>query len=71
MSKNLAIETLITQREKLVSERDRMTETFNNQIAEIESSIETLSGRKVWDVISETRFDDESPHYIKSSEEEI
>jgi hypothetical protein len=71
MSQNAAVEALVTQREKLVSERDRMIESFNTQISEIESSIETLSGRKVWDVISETRFDDESPHYIKSSEEEI
>jgi len=71
MSKNVAIEALITQREKLISERDNMLVKFNNDIQEVESSIELLSGKKVWDIISETRFDDESPNYIKSSEEEM
>lgn len=71
MSKNVAIEALITQREKLISERDNMLVKFNNDIQEVESSIELLSGKKVWDIVSETRFDDESPNYIKSSEEEM
>lgn len=71
MSKNVAIEALITQREKLISERDNMLVKFNNDIQEVESSIELLSGKKVWDIVSETRFDDESSNYIKSSEEEM
>lgn len=71
MSQNIAIEALITEREKLVAERDNMLSKFNEDIAKLESAIEELSGKKVWEVVSETRYDDENPSYIKGSQEEI
>ena len=71
MPNSYSIEALVTKREQLVSERDSMLEQFNNEIREMESSIELLSGKKVWEVLSETSFDDTHPSYIKSSQEEI
>lgn len=71
MPQSLGIETLIEKRANLVAERDNMLTDYNNQIAEIESCIELLSGKKVWEVISETKYDDENPNYIRSSQEEI
>lgn len=71
MSKSVSIGTLIEKRESLVSERDAMLVDFNNQIAEMESCIELLSGKPYTEYMADFRFDDESPNYIKSSQEEI
>ena len=71
MSKSISIGTLVEKRESLVSERDAMLVDFNNQIAEMESCIELLSGKPYTEYMADFRFDDESPNYIKSSQEEI
>jgi hypothetical protein len=64
MSQNIAVEALIT-------ERDNMLSQFNEDIAKLESAIEQISGKKVWEIVTETRYDDENPHYIKGSQEEM
>ncbi len=71
MNKSLGIEALIEKRNSLVAEKEAMLIDLNNQIAEMENCIELLSGNKVWDLGSETKYDDENPNYIKSSQEEI
>lgn len=71
MSQSLGIEALIEKREQLVTERNNAIARFDSEISELDSCIELLSGKSVFDVVNETRFDDENPNYIKSSPEEI
>lgn len=66
----IGIEVLIKEREKLIAEKNRVNETLDNQIADIESSIELLSGKKVWEVNTETTYDDSNSDYIKGSIED-
>lgn len=66
-----AIQVLIDKRQSLISERDRIEEQYNQEISEIENAIETLSGKKVWETLSEERYDDLNPNYIKGSYEEL
>lgn len=68
---NLALETLTTKRLELQIERNKMIAQFDQEITEIETAIEQLSGKKVWEITEEVRYDDENPNYIKSSQEEI
>lgn len=71
MSQALGIEALIEKRENLVLKRNNAISRFDNEIGELESCIEFLSGKKLFEVLSEEKFDDESPTYIKASAEEI
>ena len=71
MNYNVATEALISKRLQLITERDNMLSTFNQEISQIETSIELLEGKKVWEISMEERFDDLSPNYIRSSQEEI
>ncbi len=71
MSQSLGIEALIEKREQLVTERNNAIARFDSEISELDSCIELLSGKSVFEVVNETRFDDENPNYIKSSPEEI
>lgn len=71
MIKTLGINALIEKRDNLVFERDQMLTEYNNQIAEFESCIELLSGKPYSETIVDFKFDDESPNYIKSSQEEV
>jgi len=71
MAQNVAIETLLNQRNSLVLEKNAAMSKFNEEISSIEAAIETLSGKKVWETISETVYDDENPNYIRSSQEEM
>lgn len=59
MNQSLGIETLIEKREKLVSERDTMLTNFNNQIAEMDSCIELLSGKTYTEYMQDFKFDAE------------
>jgi len=67
---NLATEALLEKRQKLINKRVEVLENIDNEIDEIEKAIEQLSGKKVWDVVKEEKFDDENPDYIKSSIED-
>lgn len=66
-----AIELLLKQRDILIARRKAVIIEMNEEIRRIESGIETLSGKKVWEVSSETLYDDQNHNYIKSSQEEI
>lgn len=67
----VAIQVLIDKRQSLISERNRLEEQYNQEISEIENAIETLSGKKVWETLSEEQYDDLNPNYIKGSYEEL
>ncbi len=71
MSQNLGIEVLIDKRQGLITERDNAMVRFNDDIAEIESCIEQLSGKPFKETVSDFKFDDENPNYIKASQEEM
>ncbi len=71
MSQSLGIDALNEKRNILVSERDKMLTDYNNQIKELESCIELLSGKPYTEYMADFQFDDENPNYIKSSPEEI
>lgn len=70
MPHNESIEVLFKEKLKLEMERNAMLEKFNEQIRGIEVSIELLSGKKVWEIEEEAKYDDESPNYIKGSIED-
>lgn len=68
---NLAVQELVKKLHLLMDEQTKLNEKFNKEISEIETAIETLSGKTVWEVNSEYHYDDENPDYIKASQEEI
>lgn len=70
MSKN-AIDILLKERDRMVLDRDAAIARFNGNIQEVETAIERLSGKKVWEMPRETLYDDEHPDYIRQSAEEI
>ena len=67
---NPAIEALLQKRQKIIAEKVAINKQLDFNINGIENAIEQLSGKKVWEVESETVFDDENPNYIKSSIED-
>jgi hypothetical protein len=71
MEYSSAIAALLEIRNKLVLERDSMFSEFQKKIDEYEASIEIISGKTVWQITSETMYDDENPNYIKASIEQI
>jgi len=71
MAHNDAIEVLFRERERLVTERDTMLRKFSSLISGIETSIETLSGKTVWETEQGIVYDDQNPDYIKSTEDGI
>ncbi len=71
MAQNLAIQSLLTKRDQLLSEKAKLIERLDSEIKEIETAIEELSGKKVWEIKEMVLYDDEHPDYIKSSQEEI
>lgn len=70
MAQNIAIHSLVTARESLIAEKNAAIERFNQQIGEIETALAQLSGKKVWEVLSEIPYDDTNPDYIKGSIED-
>jgi hypothetical protein len=62
-----AADILLREREKLIIVRDAAIARFNAEIQELETSIERLSGKRVWEMAGTTIYDDEHPDYIKSS----
>lgn len=68
---NLALGTLLKKRAELVNERDKLVSRFNGEISEVETAIEQLAGKKVWDNGTPILYDDEHPEYIRQSQEEI
>lgn len=64
-------EVLIEKRQQLLDEKNRMVENFDSQIREVESCIELLEGKKVWEISTEVRYEDENPNHIRSSQEKM
>lgn len=64
---NQAIELLLKQRELVAAQRVKALEEFSVTLYDIETAIERLSGKKVWEVETEYKYDDQNPNYIKSS----
>lgn len=71
MSNNEGLETLINLREKLIAQRDTTLEGLNKRISDVELTMELLTGKKIAEIISEERYDDENPDQVKQSLEEI
>lgn len=67
---NLAEQTLLDQRQKLIHEKEQMIAKFDEQISQLETAIERLLGKKVWEIENLTLYDDTNPDYIKGSIEE-
>lgn len=65
-----AVELLLTERTKLITERDAALLRFNTEIQELEADISKLSGKKVSEFAAAVPYDDERPDYIKASIEE-
>lgn len=63
----LAIQALLEKRQNLVNERDFTIDRLNTEIGSIETAIEQLSGKKVWETENGEAFDDEHKDYIRSS----
>ena len=68
--RNNAVEALLKERDKLVIARDEAAARFNDEIMGLETAIEKLSGKKVWEAAREIVYDDEHPDYIKASIED-
>lgn len=71
MAHDAATEVLLLKRQELLDEKSKMTDNFDAQIQNIETSIEKLEGKKVWEIAIPLRYDDENTNYVKSSQEEI
>jgi cysteinyl-tRNA synthetase len=71
MENQIAIEALLKERDKLTTEQAAMNAKFTESINSIETSIERLSGKEVWEAKADFVFDDENPDYIRSSQEEL
>jgi hypothetical protein len=71
MAQSIALESLISKREQLLSEMKAMEDRFKAEISELDTAIELLSGKTVWQIQSESLYNDEHPDYIKSSQEEM
>lgn len=67
---NNAVETLLKERDRLVLDRDAAVARFNTEIRELETAIEKLAGKKVWDIEGRLIYDDEHPDYIRQSVED-
>jgi hypothetical protein len=63
----IAIEVLQKKRKELLTEKERFLNRINLEIDSIEATMETLSGKKVWQIEEEMKYDDENHDYIKGS----
>lgn len=66
-----AIQELLAKRQTLIAERDRILEQYHKEICEIESALELIYGKKVWQIETTPKYDDENPNYIKGSYEKL
>lgn len=70
MSNNIAIQVLLKRRKELQEERIKFLEISGNQIREIDHSIAALNGGE-FILSDDPKYDDESPDYIKGTEDGI
>ena len=67
MAQNIAIDILLKERFRLKHEKAALIAEFNAKISEIETSIERIEGKEVWDYGELVIFDDENSDCIKGS----
>ena len=67
MANSVGIKALVKELNALKSEKLVFIQQIDKQITEMESCIDLLAGKKVWEVEKEEVFDDENPDYIKGS----
>lgn len=70
MKHEAAIMTLHENRIKLLSKKEQFISEINAEISGLETAIEVLSGKKVWETEPQTLYDDDNPNYTKPSYEE-
>lgn len=68
---NIAIETLVEKRTKLLAEKAKMTEHFDEQINALTKTIQMMGGEPIdfglpLDIAT---YDDENPDYIRNNED--
>lgn len=62
-----AINSLLETRQSLINQRVELVAKLDSEILQIDTAIELLSGKKVWEIAKVEKFDDENTDYIKSS----
>lgn len=67
---DFVLKTLVDKRVQLLTEQSNMNDLYKKQIAELTASINELKGEGAV-YPNEELFDDESPNYIKGSQEEM
>lgn len=70
MAQTIVTQLLLKERERLIDEMQKMKVLFKNQIREIETAIDQIEGKQVWDYGSPIIYDDNNPDYIKGSIED-
>ncbi len=70
MAQNTALQLLILKKKQLEIEREQAYIKLSEEISEIHTAIETLSGKSVWEVEAMLIYDDSNPEYIKGSIED-
>jgi hypothetical protein len=68
---NSAVDALMIKRDELVAEQMQSYQAFEKSIKEVETAIETLAGKKVWEIKPAEHYNDETPNYIKGTEDGI
>lgn len=71
MDNNFALAELEKARQKIILEKERAVLKFNKAISDLETAMESISGKKIWELNKQELYDDEHPDYIRQSEEEI
>lgn len=67
MAQNIATEVLYREKQRIEAEKEAAINRFDEQLREIDTAIERVSGKKVWEVEKELVYDDEHADYIKGS----
>jgi hypothetical protein len=68
---DLALQTLLKKREQLQSERMEYLKKSGEEVRGIDMAIKAITGKYPSDLAIESKYDDESPTYIKGTEDGI
>ncbi len=72
MSNNqVVISTLIDKRETLLATQAKVHAEYQEQIDELEDALDKLAGKTVWRKVNTAVYSDESPDYIRNTEDGI
>lgn len=70
MANNIAVDLLLKERQRIKDELLKMKTVLGKQIRHIETAIEKIEGKQVWEYEPADQFDDTNPDYIKGSIED-